>query len=221
MDLDPASARMTDGVGDRLLGDPDDLALDAADERRQLVDGEIDLHLRRAAGEIGHALQRVAEALAIARVRPQRAHRSTRFDHVTPREIDGGVERLLDVRRQRVGRSLRGLQLHQDRGKALRQGVVNVARNPVSLLEHRLTTRFDAALFGDATVVEGKRGLPCHRLDERLAPRARAAAAARSVMRGFARCTVEQRHPSEIACRQHERRHHERMQVHLARERLN
>ena len=55
--------------------------------------------------------------------------------------------------------ALRRLQLHQDGAEALRQRVVDVARDAVALLEHRLPARFEQALIGEPAVIERERGL--------------------------------------------------------------
>ena len=82
--------RVADGVGERLLRDADDLALDARVERRQLVDDEIDRDVVGPTGEIDHALERRGDILAIVRLRTQRRHGSARLDEVRAREVDSG-----------------------------------------------------------------------------------------------------------------------------------
>ena len=93
---------MTHGVGERLLRDADDLAVDAAAERRQLVDGRA-RSARRSCGARDRSSARSAAATSSPScgLRAQRRHRSARVDHVRPRQIDRGLEALRHGRRQR------------------------------------------------------------------------------------------------------------------------
>ena len=95
-------------------------------------------------------LMRRRDVLAVADVRTKRADRSPRLGQVRAGEIDRGLDASRDGRRQRAGLALRGLQLHQDRGEPLREVVVNVARQPVALLEDRLAALFEPLLLRPA-----------------------------------------------------------------------
>ena len=87
------------------------------------------------------------------------------------REIDRGLEAARRRRRQaRRAAALRRLQLHEDGAEALRQRVVNVARDAVALFEHRLAPRFEQALFDEPAVVERQRRLPRRRIEQRTPP---------------------------------------------------
>ena len=92
---------------------------------------ELDRDVGGAPREVGHALQRRARHPRPRRVCGRSAHdRSARFDHVRAREIDRGLDAAARPRGGSVAAdALRGLQLHQDRGEALRQRVVDVARD--------------------------------------------------------------------------------------------
>ena len=170
MDADLLRARVADGVGQRFLRDADDFGFDAAAERGQLVDGQFDRHVGGEPREIGEARERDADVFGLAPLRAERGDGAARFDHVRAGEIDGDFDGLADAWRKRVGRALRGLQLHQDGGEALRERVVDVAGDAVALFEHRLTPYFHAALLGQPALMEGERGLTRHRLDQRGPP---------------------------------------------------
>ena len=98
--------------------------------------------------------------------------------------------------------ALRGLQLHQDGGKPLRQVVVNVAREAVALLEDRLAPLFEPVLLRQPALMQRQRRLARDRLDQRHAPLTLARRDAR---------VGRERDPAEIAAAQQERRHGERM----------
>ena len=176
-------------------------------KRRQLVDVEVDRHVGRPLREVGHALERRAR-------RPRRRRRcgrsardrSPRLDHVRAREIDRGLEALARPPAAATRAvALRRLQLHQDRGESLRQVVVNVARQPVAFFEDRLAPLLDAALLGQAAVVQRQRRLPRDRLEQRSTPRALAVGGG----------PVDERHPAEVASRQQERRDDQRRDTRL------
>src|SRR5439155_24471861 len=78
--------------------------------------------------------------------------------------------------------ALRGLQLHQDRAEALCEVVVDVAREPVTLLENGLAALLDAAALDHLAGVERQRRLTRARLGEHRAPPARAVARGASAM---------------------------------------
>ncbi len=145
------AARVAHGVGQRLLGDADDLAFDAGVERRQL--GHRDSH-RQAGRAPG---QRRSSARAPRRRSPARPAAGAAL---TP---TGALRSCACARARRrcrgvaapppaapCRRALRRLQLHEDRGEALRQRVVDVARDAVALLEHGLAALFDVALLEHA-----------------------------------------------------------------------
>ena len=130
-------------------------------------------------------------------LRAQRADRPARFDHVRAREVDRGLEAARDGRWQRRRGSLGALQLHQDGGEALRERVVDVARQAVALFEHGLTARLGLALFGELALMERERRLARHRVEQRAVPRATVAER---------HASARQREPSQVARRQDERR---------------
>ena len=200
MQRDAARSRVADGVGERFLRDAGDLALDAVAHARQLLEPELDRHVRRQPRAIGDAREHRGHRLGVADVGPQRPDRSPRLGHVGAREIDRGVELQRNGRGHRRLRrlALRRLQLHEDRAEALREVVVDVARQPVPLLEDRLTPLLEAAALDHAAVVQRKRGLARHRFDQHHAPPAGA----------FARrhAAVRQLDPPERLRPEHERR---------------
>ena len=170
---DAPRPRVPDGVGQRLLGDADDLALDAGAERRAA---------RRWSARPARrwcAAARIDHALPAPRRRPpaRRAAAAAPTPSGAPRPCACGrdrraVSRLRGHRRRQrpPAGALRRLQLHQDRREALRQRVVDVAGDAVALFEHRLTARFERLCSSEAAVVQGQRRLPRHRLEQRRAP---------------------------------------------------
>ena len=170
---DPPGARVAHGVGQRLLRDADDLAVDAAAERRQLADGRA----RSACRSCG-ARDRSCAASAAATSSPscdcgRSADTDRRASTMCVRARSTAVSRLFATAGgSEPRRPLRRLQLHQDRAESLRQRVVDVARHPVALFEHRLPPRLDAALLGQPALVQRQRRLPRHRLEQRPPPRA-------------------------------------------------
>ncbi len=87
----------------------------------------------------------------------------------------GQVDRCVDARRhgnrqRAAGLPLCGLQLHQNRGKALREAVVNVPREAVSFLEDGLAPLFAAVDVDQAAVMKRQRRLLRDGFDQRDAP---------------------------------------------------
>ena len=146
--------------------------------------------------------ERGGDVLLVARLRPQRGDRAARLDHVRAREVDAPSRGCAPPPPAgSTGRALRRLQLHQDGGEALRQRVVDVARDAIALFEHRLAPLFEPALLGQPAVVQRQRRLTRHGVEQRAAP---APLAARNRGR-------RQRHPAEVARRQHQRRDEQRV----------
>src|SRR4029453_8602946 len=79
------------------------------------------------------------------------------------------VDPRLDIegagRRQAAAFALGRLKLHQDRGEALCQVVVDVACQTVTLFEDRLAALFTPIELDQATVVQGESRLPRDCLD--------------------------------------------------------
>src|SRR5688500_19349007 len=135
---------MTDGVGERLLRDAEDLAFDAIAESREFVELHVDRHCRRALSKLRKPFDRLADVFNGADVGTERADRTTCFRQMRACQIDRVLDVARDGWRHRAGLALRSLQLHQDRGESLRQVVVNIAREAIAFLEDRLTSLFDA-----------------------------------------------------------------------------
>ena len=168
---DAAGARVAHGVGQRFLRDADDLALDAGVEGgSSSIASSIGTSVVRCARSAMRCSAAATSSRSL-RLRPQRRHRSARLDQVRARQIDGRLEAARGRRRQAdPAAALRRLQLHQDRAEALRQRVVDVARDAVALLEHRLAALFEPALIGQPAVVERQRRLPRRGFEQRAAP---------------------------------------------------
>src|SRR4030095_2640504 len=140
---------MPDRVGNRLLCDPDDLALDTIAEARQLVEMDVDRNAARLLSEVCKTLDRLAQVLSLADIRTKGADRAPRFHHMRAGEIDRDVDVARRLRRSRAF-ALRGLELHEDGAESLREVVVNIARQAIALLEDRLAAFFQALLLVDA-----------------------------------------------------------------------
>ena len=170
-DRDAARLGVTQRVGQRLLRDADDLALDAVAGARQFLDEHVDRHAGRALAEIGEPLDRGRDVLARSRrsaaaCRPSVALRPGASAPVRSRSrAGGGAVGVSDVQL-----AARSLELHQDGGEALREIVVDVARETVALFEDRLAALFGAAALDDAAVMQRERRLPRDRFDQLHAP---------------------------------------------------
>ena len=91
-------------------------------------------------------LERGRDVLAVADVRPQRADRPPRLDQVRAREIDRGLDACCATGGGSVPASrCAACSCIRIAREALREVVVNVAREPVALFENRLAPLFDAA----------------------------------------------------------------------------
>ena len=189
----------------------DDLALDGVAVARQVVDLELDGYFGRPPRHVRHALERDAEILSFADDRPERGDGPPGLDHVAAREVDRGLQLRRDRRRHVLRFTLRRLQLHQDGGEALRERVVDVAREAVALLEDRLAALFEAAAIRLLALMQGERRLSRDGFEQRDAPLALA----------HRRLAVRERHPSERPCGEHQRRDRDRMNIRLAVERTN
>ena len=104
-------------------------------------------------------------------------------------------------RRHGAGLTLRRLQLHQDRREPLREVVVNVAREPIALLEYRLAPLLEPALLRQAALMERQRRLPRHRFEHRDAP----------LQLARRRAGARQADPPEIPAAEHEWRDRQRL----------
>src|SRR5688500_11829344 len=124
---------MTYGVGQRFLCDADDLALDPVAQTWNLVHRQIDGHRRGPAADFSEPLESRGDVLTAADVRAKRPDRAACFGQMHPRQVDGGLDAGGNRWRQRARFALGALKLHQDRGKALREVVVNVPREAVAL----------------------------------------------------------------------------------------
>src|SRR5262249_16453283 len=85
---DPARAWVLARIRQRFLRDADDLALDDVAVARQRIERGLDRDAGRELRELGDALERHADFLTVADVRPERADGPPRFDHVLAGEVD-------------------------------------------------------------------------------------------------------------------------------------
>ena len=99
--------------------------------------------------------------------------------------------------RKRAGLAPRGLQLHENRGKALRQVVVNVARQTIALFENRLAPFLESIAFDETIVMQRQRRLACDGFDQHDAP---------PLVLGLSGAAGAERHPSERARAEQQRR---------------
>ena len=167
---DAARARVTDGIGQRLLRDRDDLAFDAVAEAGKFVHDEIDRHVARPLTQIGEALERRRDVLAVPDIGTKRADRSSCFGQVRARQVDRRLDLRRDGWRRADALALRTLKLHQNRGKPLREVVVNVAREAVALFEDALAALLAPMEIDQAAVVQRQRCLTGDGLDQHDAP---------------------------------------------------
>ena len=168
---DAPGARVAHRVGQRFLRDADHLALDAVAEARQLVERRP--RSARRSCVCARSARRLS-AVAMSSPSPtfgRSAPTDRRASTMCVRARSTAVSMLArDCRRQRRALPLRGLQLHQDRGEPLREVVVNVAGEPIALLEDRLAALLEPASARQAALVQRQRRLPRNRLDQRDAP---------------------------------------------------
>ena len=86
------------------------------------------------------------------------------------REFHRGLDAHCDRRVQAASFPLRGLKLHENRSEPLRQVVVNVAGEAVSLLEDPFSALLAPIEVDEAAVVQSQGGLTGDRLDQHDAP---------------------------------------------------
>src|SRR5206468_3195616 len=101
----------------------------------------------------GKAFECCADVFAITHVGTKRTNRSPRFRQMRASESNCCLDAGGDSNRQVAHFSLGGLKLHEDRCKPLCEIVVNVSREPVSLLENRLAPLLDPVQFRQPAVV--------------------------------------------------------------------
>ena len=95
------------------------------------------------------------DVLAARRLRPQRADRAARFDHVRARQVDGGVDAACATAAAALaGERCAACSCIRMAREALRQRVVDVARDAVALFEHGLAPLFEPALFGEPALMQ-------------------------------------------------------------------
>ena len=142
-------------------------------EARQLVDGDVDRHVVVRCPMSASALERRSRHPRRRR-RSGEAHRPTAAPPSDACARDRPQSRCFarDRDGQRCRRlAARALQLHQDRREALREVVVDIARQTVALLENRLSSLFHGGCRSTTTaVVQRERGLTRDRLDQLDAP---------------------------------------------------
>ena len=119
-------------------------ALDAVAERRQLVDDELDRHVGVAPRDLGQALERRGRCLRHGRACGRSAPTERRASTRCVRARSTAVSMLRATGGGSVPPRAAPLQLHQDRGKSLRELVVDIARQAIALFEHRLPAIFRA-----------------------------------------------------------------------------
>src|SRR5580693_7313215 len=88
------------------------------------------------------------------------------------RQMNSRLEALGDDRRLRRRVPLRGLKVHENRAKTLCQRVMDIARDAVTLLEHRLATSLEQTLLAHAAVEERESGLSRRRVEHGAEPEA-------------------------------------------------
>ena len=107
-------------------------------------------------------------------------------------------------RREAAGAAaLRRLQVHQDCAEALGERVVNVACDPVSLLQHGLASRLEQALIDQAAVIQRERRLLRGRVEQCVTPAPLALGVS----------DTRQRNPAERLRRQSKGSHQQRLHV--------